>query len=176
MPSIVELHPYNPNWAAMYQSEEAILKPIIGDQLVTIEHIGSTSIPGIKAKPIIDILIVVLDIDSIQRLIPAMETIGYQHRGELGISGRQYFRKDTDSVRSHHVHIYQQGHEAITKHLNFRDYLRTHPARAQAYSQLKEGLAAKYREDRAAYTDAKTEFIEETNQLAAAWREGKIAD
>jgi len=171
MSRIVELHPHNPNWAATYQTEAAKLKPIFGKLLLLTEHIGSTAIPGIKAKPIIDIMIAVSNLACVADFIPEMELLGYEHRGEAGIPGRQYFRREADSIGGYHVHIYQLGHAAITQALNFSEYLRTHPDRAQAYSHLKEGLAKKFRNDRAMYTESKTDFIEETNRLAAAWRE-----
>lgn len=138
-----------------------------------IEHIGSTAIPGLRTKPIIDILVVVDQIEIVKELISAMAELRYEHRGECEIPGRQYFRKETNGIRSHHVHIYQIGHEAIARRVNFRDYLRAHPERAEAYSKLKEELAAKFRDDRAMYTESKTNFIMETCQLAAEWRKGE---
>lgn len=168
------MHPHNQDWAADYQTIATQLKPIFGKQLLLIEHIGSTSIPGIKAKPIIDILIAVTDIGCVAEILPAMEAVGYDFRGERGIPGRQYFRMEPDSACGIHVHVYQQGHKAITEKLNFRDYMRTHPDRAQAYSQLKERLAEKFRENRATYTESKSDFIVETIDLAAEWR--KISD
>jgi GrpB-like predicted nucleotidyltransferase (UPF0157 family) len=154
----------------MFRAEEERLKQIFYDQWMYIEHIGSTVIPGIKAKPIIDILVEIQDLDQIDRFIPAMEAYGYEYRAESGLPGRQYFRKEPDKVRGYHVHVYQAGHENIVLKLNFRDYLRTHPKRAQLYSQLKEELASKFRDDRAMYGKAKSGFIEETNVLAARWR------
>jgi GrpB-like predicted nucleotidyltransferase (UPF0157 family) len=170
MSRIVKMHPHNQDWAAEYQTIAAQLKPIFGKQLLLIEHIGSTSIPGIKAKPIIDVLIAVTDIGRVTEIVPAMETLGYDFRGERGIPGRQYFRMEPDSSSGIHIHVYQQGHEAITEKLDFRDYMRTHPDRAQAYSQLKEKLAEKFRQDRVTYTESKADFIVETIGLAADWR------
>ena len=169
----VRLHSYNPIWSAAYETEADALKKIFGNSLIQIEHIGSTAIPGIKAKPIIDILISVNRIGVAEEMIPEMEALSYEHRGEFGIPGRRYFRKFTNGERSHHVHIYQSGHKAITRYLDFRDYLRIHPDRAQAYSQLKEELAVNFRDDRAMYSESKTDFILETNRLAAEWRKGK---
>jgi GrpB-like predicted nucleotidyltransferase (UPF0157 family) len=173
MSRIVEMYPHNPKWASEYETIAAQLKPIFGKQLLLIEHIGSTSIPGIKAKPIIDILIAVTDIGCVAGAIPAMEALGYDFRGERGIPGRQYFRMEPDNASGIHVHIYQQEHAAITEKLGFRNYLRTHPGQAQAYSQLKESLAEKFREDRATYTESKSDFIVETIGLAADWRKNQ---
>lgn len=173
MSRIVELHPHNPDWASEYETIAAQLTPIFGDQLLLIEHIGSTAIPGIKAKPIIDILIAVTDIGLVAEIIPAMEALGYDYRGERGIPGRQYFRMEPDNSSGIHVHIYQQGHKGITEKLDFRDYMHTHPDRAQAYSQLKEDLALKYREDRPKYSESKAGFIVETIELAEKWRNNR---
>ena len=171
MPRIIELLPYNPCWPNQYQREANLIAEIFSDQLISIHHIGSTAIPGIKAKPIIDIMVVVPAIEQVDQLNQAMIDLGYIPRGEHGIPGRRYFRKGSDDHHSHHVHVYGLGHEAIRLQLNFRDYLRAHPFEAQAYSQLKEALAQQYREDPAGYTEGKTEFVVERNQRAAQWRE-----
>ena len=170
MPRIIELHPYDPHWPDHYQHEANQIAKIFSDQLVSIHHIGSTSIPGIKAKPVIDIMVVVREIEQVQQFYQAMIDLGYIPRGEHGIPGRRYFRKGSDEVHSHHVHVYGQGHQAILQHLNFRDYLRAHPMEAQAYNQLKGDLAQQYREDLAGYTEGKTEFVVERNQRASHWR------
>ena len=171
MPRIIELHPYDPRWPDQYQYEAQLIAEIFSDQLTAIHHIGSTAIPGIKAKPVIDIMVVVPVIEQVNQFNQAMINLGYIPRGERGIPGRRYFRKGTDEMHSHHVHVYGHGHEAIMQQLNFRDYLRAHPVEAQAYSQLKEVLAQQYREDPAGYTEGKTDFVVERNKRAAQWRE-----
>lgn len=165
----IEVHPYDPSWREKFNEEVEMLKPIFGEQLVSIHHIGSTAIPGIKAKPVIDILIVVTDIDAIQEAIDQMESNGYEYRGENGIPGRRYLRKDTNGIRSYHAHIYQDGHPNIAKHLNFRDYLRAHTEHAQEYSRLKEDLAIKFRHSSVEYTEGKSDFINRTIHLAEEW-------
>lgn len=170
MPRTIELLPYDPAWPDQYQQEAEQLSAIFSDQLVSIHHIGSTAIPGIKAKPVIDILVVVREIEQVEPFNQAMIDFGYLPRGERGIPGRRYFRKGPDDLHSHHVHVYGQGHQAIWLHLDFRDYLRAHPAEGQAYSQLKETLAEKYREDPAGYTKEKTDFVVKQNRRAAIWR------
>lgn len=176
MPRIIELTPYNPNWPAKYELEAQQLVTVFGDQLISIHHIGSTAIPGIKAKPIIDIMVVVQEIEKVEGFNPGMIRLGYTPRGEAGIPGRRYFRKDRDGTRSHHVHVYAKEHAAIQTQLNFRDFLRAHPEDALAYSRLKESLAAEYRYDSVTYTESKTGFIMEINQRAAQWRKGLEED
>lgn len=171
MPRIIALTDYDPAWPGKYEQEARQIASIFGDQMISIHHIGSTAIPDIRAKPIIDIMVVVRELEKVEQFNPPMIGLGYTPRGELGIPGRRYFRKDTQEVRSHHVHVYQLGHKAIQTQLNFRDYLRAHPAKALAYSQLKSELARKFRTDPERYTDSKTEFILEINRLAAIWRD-----
>ena len=170
MVRIIELEMYNPDWPAQYEHEACQIANIFGEQLISIHHIGSTAIPGIKAKPVIDIMVVVHDIEKVEQFNPSMILLGYTPRGEYGIPGRRYFPKIIDEVHSHHVHVYGPGHKDITRLLNFRDYLRAHPEKALAYSQLKEILAKKFRHDSAGYTDAKTDFIKKIDLLAVRWR------
>jgi len=170
MSRIIEVVPHDPAWADAYQTEVHKLAAVFAADQAEFHHIGSTAIPGILAKPVIDIMVVVAKLERVEEWIPGMTVMGYEHRGEAGIPGRQFFRKDTDGVRSHHVHIYEAKHPDIATQLNFRDYLRAHPAEAQAYSQLKQKLAVRFRESPPEYTDAKTDFITNINQLAVDWR------
>lgn len=166
----IEVVPYNPAWPAIYEQEAQRVASAFGDEIVGMYHIGSTSILGIKAKPVIDIMVVVEDIEKIDDYDSAMQEIGYRPRGELDIPGRRYFSKDTGGIRSHQVHCYPIGHPEIERHLNFRDYLREHDQAAEAYGQLKEELAAQHRYDSHAYTKAKSDFIREMDRRAALWR------
>jgi len=172
----IEIAPYDPAWADAFQAEAGSLSAVFGRDLAEIEHIGSTAVPGMMAKAVIDILIVVEDLERVPQRIEAMQVLGYEHRGEAGIPGRQFFRKDTGGIRSHHVHIFPEGHPSIAAHINFRDYLRAHPEHAQAYAQLKLELAARFRTSPTEYTEAKTDFIEQINRLAAVWRAGQSSD
>ncbi|NIW43530.1 MAG: GrpB family protein [Gammaproteobacteria bacterium] len=166
----IEVVPYNPIWPEKYQTEAWQIEKIFKDNLIAIHHIGSTAIPSIKAKPVIDIMVIVQDIEKVAAINPAMIRLGYIPRGEYGIRGRRYFNKNTSGVRSHHVHIYALGNPEIDFHLDFRDYLRAHPTEAQAYSNLKEGLASQYRYDSEAYSESKTEFVKRILELAGKWR------
>jgi len=170
---IIEVVPYQPNWPYLYRQEARQIAAALGGEIVLIHHIGSTAIPGIMAKPVIDCLIEVRDIEQVDAYNEAMITLGYDPRGENGISGRRYFNKLRGNTHTHHLHIFQVGHPEINRHLDFRDYLRAHPAKAQAYSQLKASLAQNYRYDASAYTDAKSAFVRDIDQCASEWRNSK---
>jgi GrpB-like predicted nucleotidyltransferase (UPF0157 family)/RimJ/RimL family protein N-acetyltransferase len=166
----VELTSHDPEWAAAYQTEVEQLTAVFQSELVAIHHIGSTAVPGIKAKPIIDIMIEVRDIERVDSYNEAMQQLGYIAKGEHGIDGRRYFRKGSDFHHTHHIHTYQTGHPEVARHLNFRDYLIAHPQVAQAYSRLKEELARKYVTEPPRYTNSKTKFIRAVEKKAVVWR------
>jgi len=170
MPRHVQVVPPNPRWAALFQAEAAIITQALGQEVVAIHHIGSTAIPGISAKPIIDILVDVRDILRIDACNPAMLRLGYEPKGEYGIPGRRFFIKGGDEQRSHHVHVFQCGNPEIQRHLDFRDYLIAHPETAQEYSQLKQELARRFPTDIDAYMAGKDAFIREIDRRACAWR------
>ena len=167
------LAPYNATWPAAFQRESATISGALSGMPITLHHIGSTSIPGIVAKPVIDILGVVPAIGDIDAHQHQLAAVGYEGLGEFGISGRRYFRKTApDGARTHHLHVFAAGSAAIDRHLDFRDYLRAFPAEAAGYAELKQKLAAQYTgED---YSEGKTDFIRAIEQRAAAWREGLV--
>ncbi|MFO7680405.1 MAG: bifunctional GrpB family protein/GNAT family N-acetyltransferase [Chloroflexota bacterium] len=166
----VILSPHNPAWKQAFRAEMAHLTPIFGDNLVDIHHIGSTAVSGIKAKPTIDMLPIVWDIQQVDNLKEAMAAAGYIHRGEHGVPGRRYFRKGSDAEHTHHIHTFQVGSPEIARHLLFRDYLRTRSTKARDYDRLKTQLAQVYQDDPAAYTHAKTEFILAIEREAFTWQ------
>lgn len=131
----VEVTPYNPQWVAMFEEEASILRTIFGSEISEIHHIGSTSVPGLKAKPIIDIMPVVRDIHRIDAFNGAMIAIGYEPKGENGIIGRRFFQKGGNN-RTHHVHVFESGNPEVERHLAFRDYLREHPEEAKPYKAI----------------------------------------
>jgi GrpB-like predicted nucleotidyltransferase (UPF0157 family)/8-oxo-dGTP pyrophosphatase MutT (NUDIX family) len=155
----VDVVPYAPAWPRLYRAEAASLAALLGDELVEIHHVGSTSVPGLVAKPIVDILPVVRDIERIDALNDLLLAAGYTPKGENGIPGRRYFSKDATGARRVHVHAFAAGHPEIARHLDFAAYLRAHPADAAAYADLKRELAQRFPHDTAGYTDAKSEFI-----------------
>ncbi len=166
----IEVVPYNPDWPRLYSAEAERIAAALGGEMTAIHHIGSTAIPGIKAKPVLDFLVAVPRIERVDELNDSMVVLGYEPRGEYGIPGRRFFIKHTAGMRTHHVHIFQNGNPEITRHLNFRDYLRAHPDEAQAYSRLKEELARQYPEDSHGYTEGKNEFVQEIDQRAKVWK------
>ena len=166
----VELKTHDPEWIRQFEAETEQLTAVFQPNLVAIHHVGSTAVPGIKAKPIIDIMVVVHNIDQVDAINESMDQLGYVAKGEHGIDGRRYFRKGSDAHHTHHIHTFQDGHPEIIRHLNFRDYLVAHPDVAQAYSRLKEELARKYLSEPPRYTDNKTDFIRTVDEQAAAWR------
>lgn len=171
----VKLVPHDPRWVQQYEEEAERLTAVFQPILVGIHHIGSTSIPGIKAKPIIDMMIVVSSITAVDTLIEPMADLGYISKGENGIAGRHYFRKGSDEHHTHHIHTYPENHPEIARHLNFRDYLRHHPADAAAYSDLKERLAQRYEHDVEMYTNSKTAFIRNVENKARLWQKKQVA-
>jgi GrpB-like predicted nucleotidyltransferase (UPF0157 family) len=154
--------------------QSLVLSAAMGALLLEIHHIGSTAIPGIRAKPVIDILAVVSDIARLDEASPRWEALGYESMGEFGIPGRRYFRKDDAAgKRTHQIHAFQTGSPQIDRHLAFRDFLRAHPEDAIRYEALKLRLAELHPEDIEAYASRKDEFVKEVVARAGAWRKSK---
>ena len=163
----VRLSDYNPDWIILYQQEAEFLSAIFKDEIVRFEHFGSTSVPGLKAKPVIDMMCIVKDIGKIDSYNDEMSLLGYDVAGDWGIPGRRLFRKGGEA-RTHHIHCYQADHPQIERHLVFRDYLRAHPEEAARYSQFKQELADRF-EDTSQYSPAKKLFVSTMEQLALSW-------
>lgn len=157
-PAPVVIVDYDPQWPIRYAQEKAAIVRALGSRLAAIEHIGSTAVPGLGAKPIIDMLSGVTNLKTGAQCVPALEALGYEYKGENGISGRLYF--DKGNPRVYHLHMVEVDGEHWKRHLLFRDYLRSHPAETQRYEALKRELAERYGNDREGYTNAKTDFIE----------------
>ncbi|MBW3596764.1 MAG: GrpB family protein [Planctomycetes bacterium] len=153
--------PYSPEWPAEFAAEARRLEVAMAPVLVELHHIGSTSVPGLAAKPLIDILAVVCTVEGLDECNEAMVALGYEPKGEFGIAGRRFFSKGSDEHRTHHVHAFAVGDPAIDAHLAFRDYLRTHPHEARRYGELKAALAERHRNDIDAYMDGKAPLIQE---------------
>jgi GrpB-like predicted nucleotidyltransferase (UPF0157 family)/RimJ/RimL family protein N-acetyltransferase len=162
--------PYDPRWPEMFRREAAKISAVLAQELISIHHIGSTSIPGLSAKPIIDIMPVVRNIEKVEIFNSAMGQLGYEARGENGIPGRRYFRKGGDASRTHHVHTYEPTNPEVRRHLDFRDYLIAHPKEAQQYASLKTALAQQFPHDINGYMAGKDAFIREIIQKAHKWR------
>lgn len=166
----VEVVPHSPQWKNLYQTEARAIAKIFDSNFVAVHHIGSTAIPKICAKPIIDLLIVVKDIEKVEQYNSLMENLGYEPMGEFGISDRRYFRKHNSlGIRSHHVHVFPVNSLQIERHLAFRNYLIAHPSEAQQYSNLKRKLARQHPHDIDSYMDGKDEFIQDIDRKAAQY-------
>jgi GrpB-like predicted nucleotidyltransferase (UPF0157 family) len=142
----------------------------LGGAISAIHHIGSTAIPGIHAKPIIDMLAVTNDLSILDECSTLITGLGYEALGEFGIPGRRYFRKvNSAGERTHQIHAFQAGSPQITRHLAFRDYLIANPAVAHDYDMLKRRLATMFPKDIRSYTDGKSSFIQDIDSRAEAW-------
>lgn len=159
----VKIIDYDPHWSLLYEKEKRLIPDAIGHIVVRIEHIGSTAVSDLGAKPIIDAIVAVNHLNDAERHIIPLVSIGYEHIPEYEdeISERRYFHKDKPPKEQHyHLHMVEPTSDFWEQHPLFRDYLRIHPETAQEYYKLKERLATKYRSDREGYTDAKTAFVE----------------
>ncbi len=164
----VEVVPHNPQWRDAFEAEAKHVAAALGENVVAIHHIGSTAIPNIYAKPVIDLLVEVRDITEVDGQSSAMESLGYEVMGEYGIPGRRYFRKDNqEGARTHHIHAFEAGSAEVERHLAFRDYMIAHPGDAQRYSELKRKLAAERPQSIDGYMDGKDGFIKEMDRRAA---------
>ena len=171
----IEVVDYRPEWEKMFQEEEKKIRKILGKNCIAVYHIGSTSVRGLPAKPIIDIMPVVKDISLVDAHDPEFRALGYDCRGEFGIPGRRFYAKGGDQ-RTHHIHIFEKSSEAdIKRHLAVRDYLRSHPDTAREYAELKKSLAARYPHDNDGYCDGKDAYMKELEQKALKWQEEQEA-
>lgn len=153
--SLVPSH--HAEWQEFYRTESATLEKRLSGLFLGIEHVGSTAIPGLWAKPIVDIMIGVRDLARLDEYIARLSAIGYTHKGEAGIPGRQFFTRGDPTVA--HIHITVHGSEFWREHVIFRDHLAKYPKDREAYEALKKVLAAMYPNDRDAYTEGKSAFI-----------------
>jgi GrpB-like predicted nucleotidyltransferase (UPF0157 family) len=157
---IVELMPHSDEWRKLYEIEEQIILSVIKDYVVDIQHAGSTSISGINAKPIIDMIIGVNTFDHLPIIIEKLKSKEYIYRPQSGTDERILFVKGIDDIRTHHIHVVEWSGNEWDNHILFRDYLINHREVAIEYSNLKSKLAKVYKNDRSAYTEAKSQFIQ----------------
>lgn len=160
--------PYDPKWPLQFEAEAAALRPIFGDNLIKLHHIGSTSVPGLAAKPTLDLLGVVKSITLVSEMRSSFEALDYKAVGAFGIEGREFFVKGSPNP-THHMHVFEEGSAEIMRHLAFRDFLRTHEEAAQEYAALKMKLAALYRLDPASYQEGKSDWIKRVERQALEW-------
>ena len=154
----MRLSPYREEWPLLYAQERERLEQAIGRYVLDIQHVGSTAVPGLPAKPIIDIGIAVRNFEEAAVCIAPIVALGYEYVGENGIPRRHYFRKGNPCT--HHLHINEVDGQDWWNQIHFRDYLRQHPLSAQAYAALKMDLAQQFPHDREQYLARKGPFIE----------------
>ena len=163
---IVELEGYQNKWQEEYQEEAQLLSKVLGSLILELHHVGSTSIPGLKAKPIIDMLLVVKNFDEIAKITDLLKPYDYENRGKQGIDDRYFLAKGPDDARTHYLHITIPHSNTYYNQLYFKKYLLDHPQYITKYMALKETLAQKYALERPKYTAGKDAFIKEVVQLA----------
>ncbi len=157
-PIIIE--DYDPQWPQRFDAVRSRIASVLGTFAAAIEHVGSTAVPGLAAKPIIDVDVLLRSAKDLPRVIAKLKAVGYEHQGTLGVPGRDAFKTPAHDI-DHHLYVCSTQGAEFFRHIAFRDYLRTHPKDAEDYSRLKRSLAGKFSVDRDAYTHAKTDFIED---------------
>ena len=160
---------YSTEWPARFHLEAERLGRLLGDELVAVHHIGSTSVPGLAAKPILDLLPLVRDITRVDGRTSALQEAGYQAWGEYGLPGRRYFTRDHEGHRTHNVHVYQADDPEVDRHLAFCAYLRAHEQARTEYEALKREAYAHHPADIAAYNAHKNAWIKQMERAALEW-------
>ena len=172
MPQHITVVNYDPEWPSKYVRERDYITEILKDNCIAVYHIGSTSVPGLAAKPIIDIMAVVRSLEEVDTVAGKFAEIGYEYLGEFGIKGRRYLRKGGDE-RTHQIHIFQADDwNNIGRHLAFRDYMRTHEKERNEYAKIKKDLAQEFPYDIDGYCDGKENFVREAEKRALAQYDG----
>lgn len=152
---------YNSNWKKDFEDIRSELMAVLDGKVLGLEHVGSTSVEGLSAKPVIDIDVVIEDKASFAAVKDALESIGYTHEGDLGIPGREAFKyKGKEHLLKHHLYVCTKDADELKRHISFRDYLRTHPDAVREYSRVKEEGAKLYPDDIDSYIEHKAPFIE----------------
>jgi GrpB-like predicted nucleotidyltransferase (UPF0157 family) len=165
--------PYDAKWPAQFAAEEARIRAAI-PRPALIEHIGSTAVPNLAAKPVIDIMIGLASLSEARDWILELQALGYEYvpEYETVMPERRYFRRMDGTRRSHQIHMVERGGDFWVRHLVFRDFLRASPPHASDYGRLKMELAARFRDDREGYMDGKDPFIKNLEALAMRWKDG----
>ncbi|AUD12842.1 MULTISPECIES: GrpB family protein [unclassified Planococcus (in: firmicutes)] len=156
---------YDERWPNAFEHAAAEILGMLESDCLDVQHIGSTAVPGLAAKPVIDLLVIVSDIEAIDRFEEDFRKLGYQAKGENGLPGRRYFERGGNE-RTHHVHCYEQGNPEVSRHLAFRDFLKANPQIAAAYGELKMKLAKQYPLDIEQYIKGKQAMVQEIEKKA----------
>jgi GrpB-like predicted nucleotidyltransferase (UPF0157 family) len=149
---------YDQNWPSVFEELRLLIWPTLRDLAISVEHVGSTAVPGLRAKPVIDACIVVESRELVRPAIERIEGLGYVHRGTLGVPDREAFKRP-DHLPRHHLYLSPRDAVSLKNQIGVRDYLRAHPDIAREYGELKTELARRFPDDIDAYIDGKTEFI-----------------
>ena len=158
--------PYDRAWKTAFEKIKEELDQAIGDLILGIEHVGSTSVEGMSAKPCIDIDVIIQDYSVFDAVVSRLEAVGYLHEGDLGIKDREAFQySNKPHLQTHHLYVCPQYSEELHRHITFRDFLRSHPEAAKTYSSVKETAAQLFPEDIAQYIAYKSPCIEELYAL-----------
>ncbi|MDR6555628.1 GrpB family protein [Paenibacillus qinlingensis] len=158
MASPIAVVAYDPEWVLIFEQIRDFVLPAVSDLVIGIEHVGSTSVPGLAAKPIIDVDVVVKAPEHMRIAVQRLAALGYVHEGDLGVTGREAFIPP-QSMMWHHLYVVPVDNLELKRHLLFRDYLRSHPEEATTYGELKHELAHRFRDDRGAYSLGKSEYV-----------------
>lgn len=155
----VTLRPYHSQWPQLFEREKMALMEVLGHLPVYIEHVGSTAVPGLCAKPALDILIGGQSMAQLAQAIPNLERMGYMHKPKSSTPGHIFMAKGLEDARTHYLHLLRHQSLEWQKYIYFRDYLIQHPQKQQEYARLKEDLARRFPNNRAKYTNGKQAFI-----------------
>ena len=168
----VEVVPYDEAWTSAFEEIKNELENTLGDLIVGVEHIGSTSVEGLSAKPIIDIDIIIQDYSTFDAVVNRLKTIGYIHEGDLGIKDREAFKYlDKPHLQQHHLYVCPQYSAELFRHITFRDFLRSNPEAVKRYSEVKEKAAQLFPNDIDKYIEYKSPCIEELYKLCGLKKE-----
>jgi len=167
---IIEVVDYDPSWPEKFRQEAHLIQQVLINQIVSIHHIGSTAVPGLKAKPTIDILLEVKDVTALDAYDSKMKDFGYFAKGEYGIQGRRFYLKGLYE-RTHHIHAFNAGVKNVLRHLAFRDYLIAKPVIAKKYEKLKIRCAKDCNNDNEKYCLCKNDFVHKYEKIALVWVE-----
>jgi GrpB-like predicted nucleotidyltransferase (UPF0157 family) len=155
----------DPRWPSLYEQLRDRAVAALGDLVVRVEHVGSTSVPGLGAKPVIDLDVVIRSRDDLPEAIRRLAAYGWEHIGDLGITGREAFSRPP-GLPTANLYVCAEDSDELRRHCAFRDYLRAHPDEAAAYERLKRELAARFSDDVDSYAEAKSEFVQRILGLA----------
>jgi len=170
---LIVVSDYDPNWPAIFEQERENIQGALGSFAIAIEHIGSTAVPGLAAKPIVDLLVGVPSLEEARsRCVEPIKSLGYTYMPQYAswLPGELFFRKGPPGPWTHHVHVMEPSHPRWENFVLFRDYLRVHPEVARAYADIKRELAAAFKDNIAGYRNGKRQFVEAAMASARAWK------